>query len=120
MAASGSRPESRLSARLEVAGLLRRAEAAGDFATVLRKGDEDRGSILVLISSRGRHIACLERMVTLDGEYQWRRSGPAESAGSIEIAAFLQKRARFDEDYWAVELDIADPERFIAEIAPTG
>ena len=33
----------------------------------------------------------------------------------MEIAEFLAKRARFDEDSWAVELDIAEPERFIAE-----
>ena len=28
---------------------------------------------------------------------------------------FLAKRTRFDPDLWAIELDIADPERFIAE-----
>lgn len=113
-------PESRLPAGLEVAGILRRVEATGDFATVLHKGDEDRGSILVLVNSRGRHMVCLERVLSLDGDYQWRRSGPAESAGSIEITSFLEKRARFDGDSWAVEVDIADPERFIAEFDPTG
>jgi hypothetical protein len=113
-------PASRLPAGLEVAGLLRRVEAAGGFATILRKGDKDRGALLLLVGSRGRHIACLERILSFEGDYEWRRSGPPESAGSIEIASFLEKRARFDEDYWALELDIADPERFIAEIGPTG
>ena len=60
-------------------------------------------------------MAGLERILDLDGAYQWRHVGPAESAGSMEIAEFLAKRARFDEDSWAVELDIAEPERFIAE-----
>jgi hypothetical protein len=41
--------------------------------------------------------------------------GPGESASSTEIADFLAKRTRFDDDLWAIELDIADPERFIAE-----
>ena len=31
------------------------------------------------------------------------------------VADFLAKRARFDTDFWAIELDIAAPERFIAE-----
>ncbi len=110
----------RLPAHLEVASILRRAEAAGGFGTVLRKGDPDRGSILLLISSRGRHLQCLERMISLSGGYSWEGSGPTESAGSQEIANFLAKRARFDEDYWAVELDIADPERFIAETTGLG
>ena len=112
--------KSRLPAGLEVTGLLRRIEAAGGFATVLRKGDKDRGSLLLLIGSRGRHVACLERILSLEGDYEWRQSGPLESAESADITAFLEKRARFDEDYWALELDIADPERFIAELGTTG
>ena len=110
----------RLPAHLEVASILRRAQIAGGFGTVLRKGDPERGSILLLISSRGQHLTCLERMMSLAGGYSWQATGPAESAGSIEISDFLAKRARFDEDYWAVELDIAEPERFIAETTALG
>ena len=105
---------------MEVTGLLRRVAAAGGFATVLRKGDRDRGSLILLVSSRGVHVACLERVLNLDGTYRWEQAGPAESASSIEIADFLARRAHFDEDYWAIELDIADPERFIAETKLTG
>jgi len=86
----------------------------------MKKGDEERGSLLLLISSRGTHYACLERVLDLDGTYRWREVGPGESAGSAEIADFLARRARFDEDSWAIELDIADPERFIAETTSTG
>jgi hypothetical protein len=86
----------------------------------MRKGDSDRGSLLLLISSRGVHIAALERVLDLDGAYRWQRLGPAESAGSAEIADFLARRARFDEDLWAIELDIADAERFIAETTAAG
>jgi hypothetical protein len=38
----------------------------------------------------------------------------------MEIADFLARRARFDEDLWAIELDIAEPERFIAETTSAG
>ena len=104
-----------LPAGLEVAALMRRTEAAGDFATVLKKGDADRGSLLLLIASRGRHRMCLERVLGTDGIYSWRSVGPAESASSTDIAEFLARRARFDADSWAIELDVAEPERFIAE-----
>ena len=105
----------RLPAHLEVAAILRRASAAGDFATVLRKGDKERGSILLIVTSRGRHFAFLERVLSLSEGYRWEPVGPGESASSTEIADFLARRARFDEDSWAIELDIAAPERFIAE-----
>ena len=94
--------------------------ASGGFATVVRKGDPDRGSLLLLVTSRGRHCACLERVLNLDGSYSWKAAGPGDSASSTEIGDFLARRARFDEDLWAIELDIAEPERFIAETTALG
>jgi hypothetical protein len=99
---------------------MRRATSQGGFATVMKKGDEDRGSLLLFVSSRGVHLACLERVLSAQGSYCWELVGPAESAGSAEITDFLARRARFDEDLWALELDIADAERFIAETTLTG
>jgi hypothetical protein len=86
----------------------------------MRRGDPDRGSVVLFIGSRGRHVACLERVLSTDGNYRWQAAGPAESASSAEIADFLARRARFDDDLWAIELDIADPERFIAETTSSG
>jgi len=86
----------------------------------MRKGDEDRGALILLISQRGRHVTGLERILNLDGSYRWERVGPPDSASSLDIADFLARRARFDEDFWAIELDIADAERFIAETTSSG
>ena len=105
----------RLPPRLEVPALLRRIESQGGFATVVHRGDAEGGVLLLLVSSRGRHIACLERILATRGAYAWSRTGPAESADSSEVASFLAKRRQFDPDLWVVELDIAEPERFIAE-----
>ena len=86
----------------------------------MKKGDPDRGALVIFVASRGRHVACLERVLTLDGSYRWQAVGPADSASSAEIGDFLARRARFDEDLWAIELDIADAERFIAETTSAG
>ncbi len=110
----------RLPASLEATALIRRAEACGDFATVLRKGDEDRGALLLVVASRGSHVACLERVLSLEGGYRWQQVGPAAGAGSPEISEFLATRQRVDPDSWLIELDIAQPERFIAETTSAG
>jgi hypothetical protein len=110
----------RLPTHIEVGAILRRAAAGGDFATVLRKGDAERGSLMLVIGSRGRHVACLERILDFHGDYQWRTTGPPESAEPAEVSSFLQKRARFDEDSWVIELDVAHPERFTAETVGEG
>jgi len=111
---------SRLPTEVEATGMLRRVEAQGGFATVIRKGDPQSGALLLVIASRGIHASCLERILTLDGDYSWQRCGPADSASSIEVADFLARRTRFDPDSWIIELDIAAPERFIAETTSSG
>ena len=110
----------RVPTNLEVTGLLRQVEAQGGFATVIRRGDPERGALLLLVSERGNHVACLERVLVMDGTYNWQRTGPTDSSKSQEVSDFLAKRARFDPDIWVVELDIADAERFIAETTGLG
>jgi hypothetical protein len=105
----------RLSASVEATGLIRRTQAAGDFAAVLRKGDPDRGALLIVVRRRGSYVACLERRLAPGGRYHWSRTGPADSDTEEEIADFLKKRISFDQDLWLIELDIAEPEQFIAE-----
>jgi len=59
-------------------------------------------------------------MLAADGSYRWQPVGPGESASSADVTGFLARRARFDGDSWAIELDIADAERFIAETTSSG
>ena len=99
---------------------MRRVTGAGDFAAVLRKGDADRGAIMLAVTTRGVHRALLERVLTAEGSYSWQTSWPKESSSSAEIADFLARRARFDPDSWLIELDVAQPERFIAETTGEG
>ena len=110
----------RLPAHVEAAALLRRAEAEGGFATVLNRGDPDRGALILLLSRKGEHQACLERALSPDGSYRWQQVGPGAGVDPPTLADWSQKRRRFDEDSWLIELDIADPERFIAEMTSQG
>ena len=110
----------RLSASVEAASLCRRAESEGGFAAVLHRGDPERGSLLLIIRERGQYVACLERMLSLNGSYAWTKGGPASSANESELTDFVKRRIRFDEDSWLIELDIAQPERFIAETTASG
>ena len=110
----------RLPASLEATALVRQVQSEGGFAAILKKGDADRGALLLVIRSRDRHVACLERLLSPAGHYQWQAAGPAESASDQELAEFLKNRTRFDDDLWLIELDIAQPERFIAETTLAG
>lgn len=110
----------RLAASVEAASLVRRATAAGDFAAVLRKGDPERGAIVILVRSRGKHAATLERTLGADGSYNWQEVGPRGDESAEKLAEFLERRISFDPDIWLIELDIAQAERFIAETTLSG
>ena len=110
----------RLPAHLEASGLIRQVEAEGGFGAIVKRGDPDRGALILLISTRGQHKACLERTLGRAGNYGWQVAGPAAGADSQTLADWSEKRLRFDEDSWLIELDIPDPQRFIVELGAKG
>ena len=110
----------RLPANIEAAAMIRRAQAEGGFGTILKRGDADRGSLILLVARRGDHWGCFERALSPDGTYRWQKVGPPAGADPATLADWSQKRVRFDEDSWLIELDIAEPERFIVETGLQG
>jgi len=112
--------DERLPAHLEAAAVMRRVEAAGGFATVLQKGDPDRGTLTLLLTKRGEFRGILERELAPDFSYHWVFKESAESSGSDNLRDLIARRERFDPDSWLIELDIAEPERFIAETTSSG
>jgi hypothetical protein len=113
------RMEPRLASSLLVTALLRRAEAEGGFGTVIAKGDATAGAIALILTERGANPRLFERMLQPDGGYGWHESSRG-IAGGQELDALLERRRRFDPDLWILELDIASPERFAAEMNSVG
>lgn len=106
----------RLPAHLEVSALLRAVESAGGFATVLAKGERDAGSIAILTIIRGENARLWERIPQLDGTRPFQATRNQEPEKEQEFSEYLARRRSRDPDLWLIELDIADPERFIAEL----
>ena len=106
----------RLPSNLEVAAIIRRVEGEGGFATVLRKGDPDRGALVLSLQERGEFRGILERELGPNFTYEWIFKDP----GSESVDDLVARKSRFDPDLWLIELDIADPERFIAETTHSG
>jgi len=105
----------RLTSRFLVDLLLRRTESAGGFATVLAKGDEHSGIILIQCADRGRPGPLLERRFSAQGHYIWETVGPTDSDDSDSRANYQDRRLKADPDMWLVELDIADAPQLVAE-----
>mgnify|MGYP000041121779 FL=1 len=109
--------DARLPAHLEVAALIRAAEACGGFGTVLNKGERDSGVILILTIERGLNPRLWERMPRLDGRRVFEVVREQSSENSKEFQEYLARRTNRDRDIWLIELDIPNAERLIAEFA---
>lgn len=96
--------EPRLKTEIRIAAQLRRASAAGAFATVARKGDPDAGAIAVKVYLGARRARLFVESRDEKGELIWREPLGAE-ADEPAIDAFLEKETRFDRDLWIVEIE---------------
>lgn len=110
----------RLPARVEAAGIIRKVSAGGGFAAVLNKGDPDRGALVLILRSRGEFLGFLEREMGPDFTYRWSLSRGEETLDDASLDEIVRRKLRIDTDSWLIELDVADPERFIAETTSSG
>lgn len=101
----------RLAASVAVSALIRQVGNDGGSAMVLAKGDPEAGALLLILAERGVPIACRERGLTLSGQQGWIHTGPSDLDDPEALAAYLEKRRRFDTDLWVVELDGVAPDR---------
>lgn len=104
----------RLPAHLEIASLIRLAESNGGHAMVLSKGERDAGTILIVTMCRGEDTRLYERMPQLDGTRRFVQVRSQDIENPYEFSEYLTRRSQQDPDIWVLEVDIADPERFIA------
>lgn len=110
-----SQDGARLTSAILVNALVRRTNAAGGFATIIVKGDETSGVILVQALEKGQETGLFERVSNFAGGYALMRCGPSLEDGPEALATYVARRRRSDPDLWIIELDIPEAERFAAE-----
>ena len=103
-----------LSTDLWAAALIRRAELAGAFATVARKGDARAGTVIVkAFDTSSRRARLYGEAFGPDGERLWMQ--PVESEFESELDAYVQRQIGYDPDLWVVEIEDREGRHFITE-----
>ncbi|MHA7873018.1 MAG: DUF1491 family protein [Hyphococcus sp.] len=105
-------PEPRLKTHIRVAAQLRRAQGAGAFATVARRGDPDAGAVAVKLYLGGRTARLFIQSRDLDGNAVWREPFETET-DEPAIDAWLEKETRIDPDLWVVEIEDKEGRTFL-------
>ena len=112
----------RLATQMLVSVLRRMAEADGGSAVVVNRGHDQAGGLLVVLAERGEARQRLERRTGWDGETTWDAVAldSESSENRHSHGSMLQRRINADPDLWVLELDIADAERFAAQMGTIG
>lgn len=97
-----------LKARFWIDALRWRAEAAGAFVCIARKGDPDAGVVLVKVLAPEGRAKLFAPVRDLEGARVWTQPLGAEPACEADVEAYLARRAERDPDLWIVE--VADPQ----------
>lgn len=110
----------RLPAAVEATALIRLAEASGGFGMVLRRGEPDSGTILIVILDNqgfGQTMArAFERLPKADGTRSWALAKSQDAENKMDFERYLGRRMEQDRDLWVVELTIAEGEQFILNL----
>lgn len=96
---------------MQASAFIRLAEAGGDQAMILRKGDATSGAILLVTLIKGQEAALFERLPSLEGGSSWQELGSQITENEQKITESWQKRASRDPDLWVIELNVASQER---------
>jgi hypothetical protein len=110
-----------LKADFWVSALLRRAQVAGAFAAVGRKGDPDAGVVLVKVATLNGKARLYAPAVRGEGERVWLDlSGGSLGDVEAEVDAYVRKRAETDPDLWLVEIEDRHGRHFLMEPTDLG
>lgn len=92
----------RLKTRIWVQAQLRLCNAQGIPFVVRRHGDDDAGTVLLVIDGPDGEARVLSQTRTLEGELAWSEK---RFAAADEIDAHIARQLDFDPDIWVIEIE---------------
>lgn len=101
-----------LKAGFWTSALIRRAEIAGAFAAVVKKGDPDAGACLIKVRLLNGEATLYRPIRNMKGERVWLPKGPEAER---EIDSYINSRVDDDPDLWIVEIEDRMGRHFITE-----
>ena len=108
----------RLKAEIWVKALIRRAAVAGSPAMVVRRGHEEAGTVYVKVNRLDDTASVYAPTWGENGERVWMCATGADPVADQVAEAYLDKQARFDPDFWVVEIEDREGRHFLTEPIP--
>ncbi len=111
----------RLTSEIFAAALVRRVFGDGGFAAIERRGAEAAGAVFVVARGRGGELALFgpapQSLADDGGERLFLREAAADEEA---LRRRFEREARFDPDFWVVEIETDRPEHYLKLVAEDG
>lgn len=105
-----------LPVHLWVGALVRRAHAAGAFATVVHRGDDERGDVVVKVAHLRGKAQLYAPAFNPDGPVEFERLPEGvDDPDEEQVDAVIAKRREFDRDLWVIEIEDREARHFLTE-----
>lgn len=102
-----------LNSDLWVSALIRRAQIEGANATVVKRGDDRAGTVIVkAYDTSTRQARLFSEAFGQDGDRLWIQ--PVTGSES-ELDAYIERQRKYDPDLWVVEVEDRQGRHFIVE-----
>ena len=98
----------RLKAELWVKAHVRQCYARDLPAYVVRRGDADRGGVVLKITDADRLCRVYQPTIDVDGARRWRCLTGAAPVPEAEADAYIERAVARDPDLWVVEIEDRD------------
>lgn len=97
--------EPRIKSQIRVQGWLRKCTAQGLHGAVVRRGDEDAGSIVLKINHFAAGCDVYVAVTAPDGSPGWMRALGGAAKPEREADAYIARQTKYDADVWVVEIE---------------
>ena len=104
----------RLKAGIFVRALLRRAQSGGASAFIVRKGAEEAGAVILVVSRLDGTCLLLNQARDGKGALVWAKA-LGDWGQEQKAKVWLDKQTRFDPDLWIVEIEDREGRAFVDE-----
>jgi hypothetical protein len=94
----------RLPTEFWVAAQLRRFSAAGTGAYLMRRGDTERGAVLVRLAGP-EGVRVLTQVRDLEGRLAWMAAKEGASMSSADADSYVERAVSRDSDLWVIEIE---------------
>ncbi len=108
--------QARVKAELWIKAHIRKCNVEAIPATVVRRGDDQAGALIIKVNHLGPGCAVLVPTNNLDGGQKWRSALVENLVPEADADAYIEQQLKIDPDIWVLEIEDRQGRHLIDDI----